>query len=168
MISERALVSGVTSIVLLAALASGPLVSGIDLSSPPDSSENGILNPNSGNASINVVGTPSTARLEKKAFSEDAPYTLYVPDTTVVLSDVTGTSLLIYKIRIPELGYTRGTTHFLNSSSAGRQSIELKPGELRDKNLAKDSYRGEIVLLIRPDGPERTVYNGNVTVRVDQ
>lgn len=158
---ERLAVVGAVATVFAVSVLSGPLVAGVDLSPTPDSGPP----PQTGNATVEVLDTPDTARLEKGSFGADAPYTLTVPDATVRLSNVTGGPLLVYKLRIPELGYTRGTTLFLDSSSTGTRSVELEQTTV-DKDLSEDRYRGELLLLLRGDGPQRTLSRGNVTVEV--
>lgn len=159
--TERLAVAGVVATVLLVSLLSGPLVAGIDLSPPPDE----LQSAQTGNATVDVVSAPENARLERGAFGAEAPYTLTVPDATVIISNVTGRPLLVYKVRIPELGYQRGTTHFLDASAEGRRSLNLESATLEEE-LSQDSYRGELFVILRGDGPERTIYRGNVTVEV--
>lgn len=159
---ERLAVAGVVATVLVVSLLSGPLVAGVDLSPTP--TDDGPP-PQTGNATVGVLSTPDSVRLEKGSFGADAPYTLYVPDATVGISNVTGGPLLVYKLRIPELGYSRGTTLFLDDSSTGTRSVALEQTTL-DEELPEDQYRGELLLLLRGDGPERTLSRGNVTVEV--
>lgn len=159
---ERLAVVGVVATVLVVSLLSGPLVAGVDLSPTP--TDDGAP-PQTGNATVEVLSTPDSVRLEKGSFGSDAPYTLVVPDATVRISNVTGGPLLVYKLRIPDLGYSRGTTHFLDASSAGTRSVGLEQTTV-DENLSKDQYRGELLLLLRGDGPERTLHRDNVTVEV--
>lgn len=161
---DRLVVGTVVLTIITVSLLSGPLVAGVDLT--PTSESDGPA-PQTGNATVDIVSVPETTRLEKGAFKSDAPYTLIVPDATVRLSEVTGGPFLVYKIRIPELGYTRGTTHFLDSSMSGQRSLELDQTTL-DKEFSQEAYRGEILLLLRGDGPERTLYRGNVTVEVTE
>jgi hypothetical protein len=160
--TERVSVGLVVAAILVASLLSGPLVAGVDLSTTAD--DDGPA-PETGNATVDLVDVPGTATLEKGSFGADAPYALTVPDATVRLSNVTGGPLLVYKLRIPELGYTRGTTLFLDGSMAGQRSVTLERTTV-EKDLQRDRYRGELLLLFRGDGPERTLYRGNVTVEV--
>jgi hypothetical protein len=160
---DRAAIAVVVAVVLAVSLLSGPLVAGVDLSPTPDEGPP----PQTGDATVAVVSTPDTARLDRGSFGADAPYTLVVPDATVRLSNVTGGPLLVYKLRIRALGYTRGTTHFLDPSSAGTRAVGLDRTTL-EEDLAQDRYEGELLLLLRGDGPERTLYRGNVTVRVER
>lgn len=161
---DRLVVGTVVLTILVASVLSGPLVAGVDFTPTPDDAGPA---PQTGNATVEVVSVPETASLEKGAFKSDAPYTLLVPDATVRLSDVTGGPLLVYKIRIPELGYSRGTTHFLDSSMHGQRSIGVDQTTLQEE-FSQDQYRGEILLLLRGDGAERTIYHGNVTVEVQR
>jgi hypothetical protein len=159
---QRLAIAGVVATVIVVSLLSGPLVAGVDLSPTP--SDDGHP-PQTGNATVEVLSTPDTVRLEKGSFGSESPYTLVVPDATIRISNVTGGPLLIYKLRIPELGYSRGTTYFLDGSSAGTRSVGLDKTTV-NKDLWKDQYRGELLLLLRGDGPEQILYRDNVTVEV--
>lgn len=159
--AERLTVTVVVVAVIAVSLLSGPLAAGIDLSQAPDQRPTA----GTGSATVEVVSVPETVRLEKGSFNADAPYTLLVPDATVELSNISGGPLLVYKLRMPALGYTRGTTHFLDASMDGRQSVTLDRTTV-DKDLTRDQYRGEFLLILRGDGTERTLYRGNTTVEV--
>ena len=161
MTPERQAVWAVVAVIITGALLSGPMVAGIDLSPEAETGPP----PGTGTATVEVVATPEVATLRKGSFGADAPYTLRVPDATVRLSNVTGGPLLVYKLRIRELGYTRGTTHFLDETATGQRSVSLE-GTTLEETLAQEQYQGKVLLVLRGDGTERTLYRGNVTVEV--
>jgi hypothetical protein len=165
MTSERQAVWTVVAVIIAGALLSGPMVAGVDLSPEAEAGAETGPAPGTGTATVEVVTAPEVATLRKGSFGADAPYTLRVPDATIRLSNVTGGPLLVYKLRIRGLGYSRGTTHFLDEAAAGQRSVSLKKTTL-DTTPTQEQYQAELLLLLRGDGPERTLYRGTVTVEV--
>lgn len=158
---NRVALTGLTSIVLVTAIISGPLVAGVDLS--PGSGE---IAPGSGTADIRVESAPSTAVIDRTSGDTDESYELMVPDATVSVSNVTGTPLLVYKIQIRELGHTRGTTYFLNSSGTGRRSLSLDRSYFSRAEISKSEYSGTATIILRSDTGEQQLYHGNISVKV--
>lgn len=158
--SIRASVAVVTVAVITISVISGPLVGGLDLT--PESWTGS--NPGSGNVSVSVKSTPESATLRR--ISGRDTYRLEVPSATVNVGSVSGRPLIVYKLRLREIGYTRSTILFLNSSRVGQQNIKIEPGTTRISPPVEDTYTGELLILIRSDAGERELYEGNVTVEV--
>lgn len=157
----RVAVYAAVAIVLGTALVSGPLVGAVDFTH-----ERGeTFAPGSGSADVSVVSTPERARLDRGSFGSGA-YNLRVPDATVRITAVSGQPILVYKIRIPDLGYTRSTAHFLDSSSEGRTTVSIEADALDPDGIDRDSYPGELVVLVRADGGDEVLYRGPITVEV--
>lgn len=143
------------------ALVSGPLVGAVDFTHE----RAGTFSPGSGSADLAVLSTPDRARLDRGSFGAGAYY-LQVPDAEVRVEAVTGQPILAYKIRIPDLGYTRSTVHFLDAETQGRLTVSIEKDALAPEEIDRDSYSGEIVVLVRTDGGEDVLYRGPVTVAV--
>lgn len=155
-------VGGTVALLLAVTLLSGPLVGAVDLT--PDREEREFA-PGAGTVEASVVSVPSNATLDRGAYGSGAYY-LRVPEATVDVAAVTGQPMLVYKLRIPELGYVRGTTHFLDESSTGRRTIALDEATLAPEEIDRDRYRGELLVLTRTDSGDRTISRTNVTVEV--
>lgn len=157
----RVAVYAAVALILGTALVSGPLVGAVDFTREREDT----FAPGSGSADVSVVSTPERARLDRGSFGSGA-YNLRVPDATVQIAAVSGQPMLVYKIRIPDLGYTRGTAHFLDSSSEGRMTVSIEEDALDPDDIDRDSYPGELVVLVRADGGDEVLYRGPVTVEV--
>lgn len=153
--------TGLAAIIVGTAIISGPLVNGVDFT--PQSEE---FSPGSGTAEITVKSVPRTATLTRRTTRTNESYVLRVPDATVSVSDVTGTPLLVYKIQIRELGHTRGTTLFLNSSMGGRRSLSLEQSYFEESEVSQSEYAGTATITLRSDSGEQQIYQGNVSVEV--
>jgi len=156
-------VAGAVAVIVLATLVSGPLVGAVDFTGESD----GSFSPGEGNATVSVLETPARAEIRKSSYGAGT-YRLDVPDSVVDLQSVSGTPVLVYKLRIPEIGHTRGTTHFLDSSQSGRTNVTIERGSIDPDEIDESRYDGELVLLLRATGGERTLFRGNVTVEVEE
>lgn len=155
-------VAGTVAIVVLVTLVSGPLVGAVDFTDEPDGA---TFAPGSGEIDATVLSVPERARLEQGSYGSGAYY-LRVPAATVDAERITGQPMLVYKLRIPALGYTHGTTHFLNGSNAGELSVTLSEGTVDPESIDREQYEGELLLLTRSDAGERTLSRTNVTVDI--
>jgi len=156
----RALVYGTVALLAVATLASGPLFGAVDLVRSEEQ-----FAPGDGNATVSVVDAPDSALIVEGRYGEKNYY-LRSRSVTVDIEAVERQPMLIYKIRIPEMGYVRSTVHFLDGASAGRQRLALEQGVVDPDSLDRDSYVGELLLLVRSDGGDRTVHRANVTIDV--
>lgn len=156
-------VAGTVTLVLAVAAVSGPLVPGVDFTR--ESAEQ-TAPPGSGSVDARVLAVPEDAALVKGDFGAGAYY-LRVADATVDVASVTGQPLLVYKLRIPAMGYVRGTTHFLSPEMDGHMAVALEEDSLDPEKVEQSSYRGELLLLVRDDADERLLYRENVTVAVE-
>lgn len=151
-------------IIVSVTIISGPLVGAVDFT-PNTSNDDGTFAPGTGKVDVEVHSLPTEAKLEKGSYGAGAYY-LRVPDATVNIKRVEGQPMLVYKLRIPEMGFSRGTTHFLDAGTAGTRNIALEEGTLAPDKVTKDSYAGELLILVRAGDGERIVTRQNVTVDV--
>ena len=146
--------------ILLVGLVSGPLVGAVDLS--PEEDE---WVPGDGDADVTVLSVPDGGRLDPTRYSTDG-YRVVVSPATVRVSNLTGHPMVVYKVRIPELGYVGGSTHVFDAHHAGRQELTLGEPTLRRASLPNDTYRAELLVLEREHERETLLYRQNVTLRV--
>lgn len=143
-------------IVLSTAVASGPLVSGVDLTSETDPA------PATGHATITDVTLPEQATLSTSPKNDS--YTIRVPNATARIDNVSGQPLLIYKIRILSLSYVRGTTHFVDESWSGKNRIPLREGTFTHSGMVDSRHQAVVSLVIRDDRGERVLKSRRVPV----
>lgn len=165
MARSRTFVYAAVGCILAVTLVSGPLVPWVDLTRADAGEDPGELG--QGDATAEVVSAPGRATLTRGAYGSGSYY-LEVPDATVELRDVTGRPMLIYKIRLPAKGYSRGTNHFVSAEQEGTYELSLERDAWTRDEVTRDRYEGELVVLLRDGDSDRTVYRGNVTVEVER
>lgn len=148
-------------LILAVTLVSGPLVGAVDLT-PASRQE---FAPGTGSADVTVRSVPDAARLERGEYGSGSYY-LRVPDATLRIEDVRRQPILVYKIRIPALGYVRGTTTFLSPGDEGTLELELAPDALPPDEVDRERYRAELVIVLRGADGERVLHEADVTVEV--
>ena len=146
--------------ILVVSLFSGPLVGAVDLS-PPDPLEA----PGDGSADIDVVSVPVEGRLDPAGYS-DNKYVQSLPPATVEVSNLSGNPMVIYKLRVREVGYVASTTHFLDGEPEGQQTLTMEGAVLNRTSLPRETYRGELLVIKRVHERDTVLYRGNVTLRV--
>ncbi|MBX0293849.1 hypothetical protein [Haloarcula nitratireducens] len=154
----RALLFGVTGIVLVTAVASGPLVPGVSITSARETTYG------EGNATVESVTLPETVTLEAGSFGQQGHY-LTVPPSTVQFSELSGSPILTYRLQIGELNYTRSTVHFLQSPTE-RYEATMESDNVDLGERPCDSYIGVLSVHVEDDAGRRTVATQNVTIEV--
>ncbi|WP_224333839.1 hypothetical protein [Haloprofundus halobius] len=162
-------------LVVTTAVASGPLVSGVDFT--PDASsaeidEADAVPLGTGDASVdNVSVAADGVRLERGAYGS-ASYYLRMPDATARLRSVTGRPMLVYNVRIPELGYERSSTAFLNESFTAdgptTLALTLDDDPVDPERVTESSYEAEVSVLLRTQSERRVLHERTVTVEVEE
>ena len=147
-------------IILLLSLLFGPLVGAVDLSpSKP------ISVPGHGSVDVDVVSVPVEGRLDPAGYSENK-YVLSLGAATVEISNLSGNPMVIYKLRVREVGYVASTTHFFGGEPEGQQTLTLEGAVLKRTSLPRETYRGELLVIKRVHERDTVLYRGNVTLRV--
>lgn len=150
-------------LVVVLSVASGPLVAPIDFTAADERNAAGL---GSGSLSATVLSVPEEdVRLERDRFGSEVYY-LRVPDATVRLDRVEGQPLIVYKIRIPALGTTRGTTKFLNPDHSGNLTLSVSETSIEADRVDRDRYAGEILIVARTNDDEEVLYQSTVQVEV--
>ena len=156
----RRVVGGTVALVLLVVLVTGPLVGAVDLTRERDPTA-GL---GQGNATVTVESMPERATLAQGDYGADSYY-LRVPAAAVRLSNVSERPLLAYAIDVPNLSYSRTTSHFVSDQSEGRFEVTLQEDTIVASKVQQSSYAAQLRLILRGDA-ERTIATRNVTVEV--
>jgi hypothetical protein len=162
-------------VVVGTVLVSGPLT-GVDLTTGSAVSESPYCTA-SGNATVGVVDVPlESFRFEPKDY-DAGPYYLASDPVIVSVSDVHGCPILVYRLRVPELGYHGNKLQFLGarkttdeSTVSATRNVSLSPvasNVRRDRieGLDNETIRGVIRIELRGDY-NRTVYRRNLSIPV--
>lgn len=158
----RALVYATVAIVLGVSLLSGPAIGLVDLTTPRyDMSGLG-----EGNATVDAVETQSTVTLERGYQSES--YYLTVPDARIHFSTLSGKPTVAYGIEIPELGYSRSTTHFMTAGQSGWVTISLREDTFADDEVTESGYDGRLTIVLRDSSGKTLVENKSVRIEVEE
>lgn len=151
---------GTVLVVVAVGVLSGPLVGAVDLTTePPDPEALGT-----GAATVDVESVPTDARLDETAYS--GAYALEIPAATVAVSNVTGEPMLVYRLRIPELGAQRSTVFFLDGETEGELALSIESESVDAERITQDEYDAELRLLLRADGDDEVLHESDVTVEV--
>lgn len=156
--TRRGVVYGTVLLLVALTIATGP----IGLVDVP--SGEGVGGHGSGSATVIADSAPEVVTIERAQHGGDVFY-LRVPDATVAVTDLTGNPVLDYSISIDELGYSRGSVHFLGDRGEGSHAISLAEDTFEEDRLEADTYEAELELVLRGD-EERTVLSEQVTVEV--
>jgi hypothetical protein len=155
-------------VVCLTAIASGPLVPGVDLTSSEPVSANsqsdGALG--SGSASVSVQEFPDRAHFTEGEFDSGAYY-LSSPPIRVTAESITGRPILVCQLDIPTLGYSTNRLAFLNESANGTHVFQFDAGPISADKFDATEYSGELSVFVRANGEKNVIASRNVTVVVD-
>lgn len=158
----RAGVWSTVGIIVGVMVLSGPMVGAVDLTpAPPEST------PGDGNVSLSVVSVPSDGiRLDRGKYGSGV-YVLRVPDAEVHVRSIRGSPIVVYKIRIPELGYARASIHVLEEGQDGqREKLEIDEDEIDPGRVTRKVYGGELLVVVRGSDGSSIPHRSNVTVEV--
>lgn len=154
--SARAAVVASVAVVVALALATGPHVGLLPV---PTGGFGGDVN--TGTATVEVRSVPDRATLTPAEFAD--VYYLEVPDSTLAVSNVSGSPTLSVSLYVRDLGTSPGTVYALESGT-GRYGIDREPLDAR--GIEDRSYRGRLVIVLRDAGGEAVVYDAPIEVEV--
>lgn len=158
----RAVVLATVSVVLVVTLLTGPAVGLLTVSSPGTFGGSDL---GTGNATISHVTFPDDPTLQAGRYGTEG-YVLRTGDVRVDIAHVTGRPMLIYKLEVEGISYTRSSLIVLEPGTTGTRSVQLSRDTLAASAVERDSYPGQLRLVLRGDGPDRVVAAENVTVTV--
>jgi len=167
--------SGVVPVATVAFIAVVAVISGplgpVDLTTAPTCSgaTDETAFPGTGNATVTPVSVPDDATITKSSFGA-AVWRLDLSPATVNVSDVSGRPTVSYRIAIPELGRTVGTTAVLSRCTTGTQRLALDRSTFEPDRIDDDRYDATLYVVYRgtKNGTdvEETLVARNVTVEV--
>jgi len=153
-------VAAVVAIVVAVPVISGPVVGVVDLTTES------MAGVGQGSATVDGVETPETGRFDR-ALSADH-YVMEVPDARIHVAAIEGQPLVAYKISVPELGYSRGTTHFLSDDDTGWVTLSVRSETFAPERIERGSYEAELSLVLRVNGTEEVLHEGPITMEVTE
>lgn len=162
--TARAVASATVLCILVVTILSGPLVGAVDLTPEAQSTPEPPIGSGALDVSVQSVPTEGVT-LEKGQYGSQSFY-LHVPDAQVQVESVSGQPMIVYKIRIPELGYSSGTTAFLSESNVGNHTLHIQRKALAPDRVKQESYDAELIILVRAGGEEAELVRQPVTVEV--
>jgi len=158
---RRAVVPAVVGIVVLTAVAFGPLVSGLSLASEPAPAI-----ASEGTLAIESVEFPDNATISEASYGAANAY-LSVPPAAVRFESITGNPTLIYKLRINETGQSVSTTHFLRADEHGpTYDATIDPVSVDESQYPNAQYTGELSIIVRDSDGRRVAASQNISVEV--
>lgn len=158
---DRVGVMATAAIVVVLALATGPLVGVLAV---PKGGLGGGATPGSGSADVAVVSAPDGAVLEAGEYGE--LHYLTVPATTVSVSNVSGAPLLTASLDIDEIGWSRSSVFRLSPSNDGTRTYRLEGGSVESADLDRGSYDGRLRFVLRDDDGRTVIYDEPIVVEV--
>lgn len=156
---SRLFAVAVVAVIVSVPVLSGPAVGFIDLTT------RNLEGVGQGSATVDGVETPDTGRFDR-ALSADH-YVMKVPDARIHVAAIQGRPLVAYKVSVPALGYSRGTTHFLSDDDTGWVSISLQSETFAPDRIERSSYEAELSVILRGNGTEEVLHEGPITLEVD-
>lgn len=161
MSSPRSVVAAAALVIVVAALAVGPL---LGVATTDDAGERAV---GDGTASVTVVDVPADPRFVTGQYGADALY-LRLDDATVDVNDVDGRPVVYYELRIPTIGYSLATGSVLSTGTTGQVSLTYEGDTFTPNRLTKDSYDGTVRVWIRTTDGVDVLYDKAVTVEVER
>ena len=158
--SPRA-VALVTAVFIIGiTLATGPL---LGLSLTADDPEQ--FAPESGTIDATVVSTPEVATLDRAKFGVEKYY-LRSPAVELQIAAITGHPPVAYEIEIEEIGSTRSSIEFLDSSFEGTYQLEFERAQVDAERVDGDEYNATL-RVVAPD-ENRTLIETEIRIEVGE
>lgn len=134
---HRIVAAGTVVLIVGVTIASGPLV-GLSLTTDAEEFE-----PGNGTINATVVSIPESATLEVAKYGVEGYY-LRAESAELQIHDITGRPTVAYDIVIHELGYTRSSIVFLDSSFTGFYQLGFESTKLAADRITQDEYHATI------------------------
>ncbi|WP_225333984.1 hypothetical protein [Halomicrobium urmianum] len=158
--TESIAVYGVAALIVATALASGPLVGGVDFTQSQATTGLG-----EGSATVANATLPADVAFEGGRFGTEG-YRLSVPPADVEFASITGRPVLAYRVVVPALDYARVSSSILSPDNEGRFAAQFEGGTVDRERIDCDRYDGRLELLLRSGTDERTVATRRVVIEV--
>lgn len=153
------------TVVIVVMLASGPFVPAIDFSQEVEPGPSPYCDA-SGNATISVKSIPEESfALTQRRFGAGT-YHLSADEARVSVEEFHGCPIVVYRLTIDDLNYFGQRLYWIDASTDAELGLRVVQGTFLPSEMRADSYAGEITIRVRGDR-NRTIYQTNVTIRVD-
>jgi len=157
---SRVFVYGAVALVVGVTVLSGPAIGLVDLTSPRfDTAGLG-----QGSATVDRVDAPDSATIDRGFQSKS--YRLEVPEARARVTGVEGKPVLVYRIHVPGLGFTRASNYFLDGDSEGWTTLSLDGSPIEPEAVSTDRYTATLSVVLRTTDGESVVYNESIPVEV--
>ncbi|MFC7166939.1 hypothetical protein [Halospeciosus flavus] len=161
---SRGAVIVTVSVIVLVTLASGPVISSINLTT----NQSDTASFDDGNITVTDVTIPNDSYTFHQGNYGSAAYYLETPDTTLTLKSVTGSPRLVYKLRIPAKSYVVAKTTFIRNNATGQFSLTGPSDTFKPSTINQSEYRGKVTILVRSGMESRVLATKNVTIEVSR
>ncbi|XGI82882.1 hypothetical protein ACEU6E_06245 [Halorutilales archaeon Cl-col2-1] len=148
------------------------ILAGIGVSGSPfelisAEADNGVSLGNQGSVSVKQVSLSSKVfKLEPGMYGSETYY-LHTPSATVEIREITGSPILVYKMEIPELGYTGTSLRFMEEKRDSLK-LSLRRNGFSPDEIQNNSYNGTVSVLVRNGNSTRSLYSDNVSIEVNE
>ncbi|WP_224448722.1 hypothetical protein [Haloprofundus salilacus] len=149
------------------AVVSGPAISGIDLT--PEKSVAIDDESPFGDIGGNVTGHSNISKQGyslKPGIPGSGVHKVQAPDANFTIDSVTGNVLIVYTIRIPELGYLTESMQVVNQDSPRELTFSIEDAIISSNQLKKMKYKGTAEVVVRKNGASRVVAQESITIIV--
>lgn len=167
-----AVAAATTAVIVVATLATGPLV-GYSLTAPDP------FDPGSGSVDATVIDAPGSATIAPASHGGDVRH-LRADPVRVDVSGVVGQPTLVYEIDVPAIGHSSASLVFLDAEMTGELELSFRPSTLEPDRLERGGsgdgqtesgtdrgeFDGVLRVLVVDDGGERTIHEASVAVEV--
>lgn len=156
----------VVLLVGLCALASGPLVSGVDFTPAPEA-EQSLASATGGDVTVAETSLAETGyRLDAGNYGAGV-YVLRAPPARLTVAEATGSALVSYEVDVPELGYATSAVATVDESSE-RLTLRLTEATVPADAVTRAEYEATVRLTVRSNGTARVVDETTVTIAVER
>ena len=150
--------------IALAVVASGPLVSAVDLTERPDEAS---VAPGEGSVTVATVDVDAAStRFYEGRYGSETIY-LDVPDARVGLEEVRGDPIVNYRVRVPALGASR-TQMYVPDEGDDELILGFDRPAYDPDRITADAYDVEVAVVVRDDDGARTAYRTTVSAEVER
>jgi len=150
--------------IALVAVASGPLVSAVDLTERP---EEASVAPGQGEVTVTSVEVDAAStRFYDGRYGSETIY-LDIPDARVGVEDARGDPIVNYRVRVPELGMS-STQMYVPDEDNDELTLGFERPAYDPSRITAEAYEVELAVVVRDDDGARTVYRTTVSAEVDR
>lgn len=163
--AKRAVVWATVAVIVVTMLASGPLVSSVDLTN--QKGQDSLFCAPDGTLDLAVEQVPVESYAIVKQGLGTEQYSLEGDDVRLRVSNVTGCIVISSRLEIPGLGFSSVRHNYVTADSDELQRSSTVGGIFDSERITQESYDATLVIDVRAEENE-TVYRGNFTIPVEE